>query len=183
MATEEHRSSKAFTLSHFRLFRLAVSLGFKKITYDATTGGTGTGQSYLIDQEHAALIGQTLAGKHLDFFTIEFTTVASSKCWKALANNADDATVRELCISHKSIDAETPETCSALAELCTKLQVQSLHVWSSEFEDGSLNAFVQSLEDLHNATLQAVDIRDVSKLPPSDKIRHSKLDIYVIRNR
>lgn len=183
MATDEHRASKTFTLSHFPLFRLASGLGFKRLTYSALTGGAGLGQSYWIDQEHASLIGSTISHKDFDFLSIEFTTVATSKCWRMLADKAEGAIVRELCISHKSRDEETRETCAALAYLCTKLRVQDFRLLAADFEDGSIDAFAECLAEMDNTTLQAIDIRDFSKSYPYDRISHAQLDEFVISNR
>jgi hypothetical protein len=182
-ATEEHRASKTFTLSHFPLFRLASSLGSKRLVYSAVTGDAGPGQSYWIDQEHASLIGSTISRKHFDSLSIEFTTVATSKCWRTLAERAEGATVRELCISHKSRDEETRETCAALAYLCTKLRVRSFRLLAGDFEDGSINSFAECLAEMDNTTLQALDIRDFFRPQPYDRISHAQLDEFVISNR
>jgi hypothetical protein len=183
-APGEVRVSKALKLSHFPLFSLACSLGFKKLTYNATTGGAGSGHFYWIDPTHASLIGQALAqAGNLHCFGIEFTTVANGQCWKTMADEAKSISVDELYVSHKSGDGETPETCAALAYLCTKLKVQLFHLWCADFEARSIDAFVKGLEELGNTTLHTVDICDVSQSPPDDEIRHTRLDKFVARNR
>jgi hypothetical protein len=101
------------------------SLGFKQLNYVATTGGAGTGHFYWIDQNHAGFIGRALARKNLDYLGIEFTTVAIGDCWRTLADQAEGASICELCIAHKSADEETEESCKALAYLVTKLKVQT----------------------------------------------------------
>jgi hypothetical protein len=100
-----------------------------------------------------------------------------------MADEAESTSVYELYVSHKSGDEETPETCAALAYLCTKLKVQTFHLWCADFEAGSIDAFEKGLEELGNTTLQTVDICDVSESPPNDEIRHTRLDEFVARNR
>lgn len=182
-APEEVRLGRPVKLSHFPAFSFAASLGFKHLNYVATTGGAGTGHFYCIDQNHAGFIGRALAGKNLDYLGIEFTTVAIGDCWRTLADQAEGASICELCIAHKSADEETPETCKALAYLVTKLKIQKFHLWSAEFEPQSVDAFADEIEALKNTTLQVVDICDVSKSPPEDEIRHSKLNDIVARNQ
>lgn len=182
-APEELRSSKPVRFSHFPALSLAASLGFKQMVYDATSGGVGFDHYYWIDYNHASLIGQAIAGKAIDYLAIEFTTVATSQCWKILADQAEGATVRQLCISHKSGDEESPDTCAALAHLCTKLKVQKFHLWCLEFETGSVDSFVSCLKDLDNKSLIEVDICDLNKSPPDDEINNVKLEQFVARNR
>jgi hypothetical protein len=176
---EDIRAVKAVIISHFPAFSLAVSLGYKKLTYNALTGGSGSGHFYWIDKEHAALIGQALLlGTHFEYFGIEFTTVANGQCWKTMADEAESISVDELCIYHKSGNEETPETCAALAYLCTKLKVQTFHLWCADFEAGSIDAFVKGLEELGNTTLQTIDICDICKPKPNNIV----LDKFVARN-
>jgi hypothetical protein len=79
--------------------------------------------------------------------------VSTGDCWRTLADQAEGASICELCIAHKSADEGNPETCQALAYLCTKLKVQKFHLWSAEFEPKSVDAFAE-IEELNNTTLE-----------------------------
>jgi hypothetical protein len=183
---EQQRASHGLTdesflsVSSFGHFSVLNEIGWKRIRYESFR--LESGHMCCMTDEHAAAIGRALrpALKHL---RIDLTTLAADG-FSVMADNLEaELALNYLCIAHRSGDAVTPTEAHGLARFATWTNAASLSLWASAFEDGALDALADELGSTENACLKEIDVCDLCKQEPEDKILHAGLEAYVRRNR
>jgi hypothetical protein len=165
------------TFGHFALLN---EMGWRRIRYESFR--IETGEMYWMTDEHAAAIGGALRPtlKHL---RIDLTMLAGNG-FTRMAESVDlDIRLDSLCIAHRSGDAVTAVETRGLARLATLTQAAALTLWANDFEDGALDAMADELALLENRWLRDVDVCDLRKAEPEDKIVHPALLLLVEGNR
>jgi hypothetical protein len=168
------------TVSSFGHFALLNEIGWKRIRYESFR--LESGHMYWMTDEHAAAIGRALRPtvKHL---RIDLTTLAGDG-FSVMADNLEaELALDYLCIAHRSGDAVTPMEAHGLARFATWTAASSLSLWASEFEPGALDALADELGSMENASLKEIDVCDLSKQEPEDKILHPRLEEWLRHNR
>jgi hypothetical protein len=168
------------TVSSFGHFALLNEIGWKRIRYESFR--LKTGHMFWMTDEHAAAIGRAVRPslKHL---RIDLTTLAGDG-FSVMADNLEaELALEHLCIAHRSGDPVTPMEGHGLGRFATWTRAASLSLWASEFEEGALDALADELGDQENASLKEIDVCDLRKEEPDDKILHPSLEAYLHRNR
>jgi hypothetical protein len=173
--------SKPIMLYAYRTFSIAVHLGFQRVTYATQVHETNSAY-FGISKHRAYKIGQALT-KNMKFFGIELTTTEENAFMILSDEIINGISTDEVCIAHKSLDEVTTLEAIGIARIITKLRSKSVHIWASEYEEGSLDSFCDELSSLNNNYLLEYDICDISKEEPEDKIIIARLDDFLSKNQ
>jgi hypothetical protein len=174
------RDDDFLSVPTFGHFALLSELGWRRIRYESFR--LETGEMYWMTDEHAAAIGAAMRPTLKDL-RIDLTTLAGDG-FTLMAESLDtDIRLDSLCIAHRSGDAVTAVETRGLARLATLTQVAALSLWANDFEDGALEAMADELALLENRWLREIDVCDLRKEEPEDKIVHPALSQLVERNR
>ena len=168
------------SVSDFTRFSLLNHLGWKRVGYESFL--IEGGMMFWMTDVHAEAVGRALR-PGLKALRLDLTTLAGDG-FTVMANAAPAGVqLDELYVAHRSGDGITATETRGLARLVTKLRVRTLHLWASEYDPGALDELAAELGRLGNASLQEVDVCDLSKGEPNDRIVHAGLEAIVKANR
>lgn len=178
-AFHELTDRSVMAAADFSRFALLNEIGWGQLFYESHL--IEGGMMYWMTDIHAEAIGRALRPT-LKYLRLDLTMLAGDGF--TLMANAASAELRleTLCIAHRAADAVTSSEARGLARLVTKVGVASLSLWAAEFDEGSLDALAEELGLLRNTGLKAVDICDLTKSEPDDKVTHLGLIELVQRN-
>jgi hypothetical protein len=163
----------------FSRFALLNEIGWGQIFYESHL--IQGGMMYWMTDVHAEAIGRALRPT-LKYLRLDLT-MPEGDGFTVMANAASaELRLEKLCVAHRAADAVTQSEARGLARLATKLGVTSLSLWAAEFDEGALDALAEELALLGNTRLKEVDICDLTKEEPDDKVTHVGLTELVQRN-
>jgi hypothetical protein len=168
------------TVRGLALLSMLVQHGFEHVGYDSHVREDGC--LFWITDAHAAAIGRCLSGS-LRSFHLSLTTFSGAGFDVMTEAAPDDVALDKLVIHHRSGDEVTVVEARGLARLVTKLRVRNLCVWALEYESGALDALTDELERLNNQTLTVIDVCDLNKVEPDDRVPVPALEALIARNR
>lgn len=168
------------TVRGFARLSLLVQHGFEHVGYDSHVLEDGC--LFWITDAHAAAIGGCLSAS-LRSFHLSLTTFAGEGFDVMTEAASDDVELDKLVIHHRSGDEVTVEEARGLARLVTKLRVRNLSVWALEYESDALDALATELERVNNETLTGIDICDLTRAEPDDRVLVPVLDALIAKNR
>jgi hypothetical protein len=174
------RDEDFLSVSAFGHFALLNEMGWHRIRYESFR--LETGHMYWMTDEQAAAVGRAMRPT-LRALRIDLTTLAGDGFTVMAENLAAEVQLDSLCIAHRSGDAVTVVESRGLARLATLTRVAELSLWANAFDGDALDALADELWLLDNRWLKDVDVCDLCKEEPDDKILHSGLAELAERNR
>jgi hypothetical protein len=168
----------------FTRFSAVVESGWPAVTYAShlIDGPDNEELMFWMTDRHAEMIARALRPT-LRILGLELTRLERDGFGAMAAALPTGLRIAELYVIHRSGDEVTRLEGRGLARLVAGLGTQTLHLWAAEYERGALEALTEELERLGSSSLTKVDICDVSKTAPADKVTHRELETILRRNR
>lgn len=173
--------SEPITIRGFRPFTLLLAEGFTHICYAAEVD-PASGQVFWITEEHAQRLGRSLE-RPMRNFSLNLTTFEGAGAILMADAVPESTRIDEVIFSHKSADEVTHEEARGFARLVTRVQARAAHLWAGEFDPGSLEVLHEELVRLGNHTLMDLDICDITRPEPEDRIHDEALEALTQGNR
>lgn len=164
----------------FTTFSMALTEGFWRINYEAHVRPSD-GAFYWIDRQHARQIGRVLT-RDLEYLGLELTTTEEGGFGVLTEEAASDIRIREMVISHRSADEVKTSEAGDLARFISKVRTRLFRLWAAEYEPGALETFQDVLLSVDNPFLEELDVCDIRRPEPEDRIELPRLAQLLARN-
>ena len=174
------RDDDFLSVSAFGHFALLNDMGWQRIRYESFR--LETGHMYWMTDEQATAVGRAMRST-LKALRIDLTTLAGDGFTVMADNLAAEIRLDSLCVAHRSGDAVTTVEARGLARLATRTRAAELSLWANAFDADALDALADELGLLDNHWLRDIDVCDLCKEEPADKILHPALVQIAERNR
>jgi len=168
------------TVRSFTVFSMMLQFGFTQVTYASHV--LESGHLYWITDAHAEMIGRALL-PGLSYLGILLTRCEGQGFQIMTAHIEEHVQIDEVLVKHESGDEVTLTEAVGAAQLVTKVGARSFHHWAAEFDPGAIEAFCDTLLVADNRTLCELDICDITKAEPDDRIEVPALAGLLARNR